>query len=547
MTVATRSPRETFKWTQTITIGAALLHCLVTPRQVPDTSIMWERILKFVGSVIESGAQSDDAVGRRKNMARVVCTKWSQPLCNPSLPLSSRVDSYKKSVLQWHMVERVLDPIETKRGLLLIVERFFTRWQGTSQGSRMTDNPVIDMLACRSLAWWRQEPSGTKPSWEVPIHNVSTRGDGELASSVLKARQGKAPQSVPAMLVGYSSRKTDGGNSVNRTFCYFLVDLPPWLITRTNFLPWLNDFVNACAREICPRSDKKKLTETFRSISFFLFCFFFQMCLVFRHCRQLVRRRRTWSLSSRCRRHRTNQVCQTSLCQWPHGHGRVWGGSASCDAGSQRGLCNSTGSGLELQSTFQLLYDLLGVQAGLPTWVNSCSGKAFAPLSCWSLVNHLCEHIFQKKTNLNLHVWKLETCFMSISFAHLITRHPHLFTLFEVSKAEKRTFNNLGSLIWRHLLNHVCESWHLCVECEDDGGCVQFSWRLGPRLPRGWHINRGPTMHNSSKRHAGCLFWSRSSAGSSQDVFRNVANLGPSMRFVNSVKIAKAGNWTVWK
>ena len=57
---------------------------------VRGQSIVWERKLEFIGSVIEPGAHSGGAVGRRVQEASSVFCKWKPLLCNPNLSLKEK-------------------------------------------------------------------------------------------------------------------------------------------------------------------------------------------------------------------------------------------------------------------------------------------------------------------------------------------------------------------------------------------------------------------------------------------------------------------------
>ena len=52
---------------------------------VRGQSVVWERKLEFIGSVIEPGAQRGGAVRHRMQKASSVFCKWKPLLCNPNL------------------------------------------------------------------------------------------------------------------------------------------------------------------------------------------------------------------------------------------------------------------------------------------------------------------------------------------------------------------------------------------------------------------------------------------------------------------------------
>ena len=66
---------------------------------VRGQSIVWERKLEFIGSVIEPGAHSGGAVRHRSHKASSVFCKWKPLLCNPNLSLKERVKAFDASTL----------------------------------------------------------------------------------------------------------------------------------------------------------------------------------------------------------------------------------------------------------------------------------------------------------------------------------------------------------------------------------------------------------------------------------------------------------------
>ena len=66
---------------------------------VRGQSIVWERKLEFIGSVIEPGAHSGGAVRHRTQKASSVFCKWKPLLCNPNLSLKERVKAFGTSTL----------------------------------------------------------------------------------------------------------------------------------------------------------------------------------------------------------------------------------------------------------------------------------------------------------------------------------------------------------------------------------------------------------------------------------------------------------------
>ena len=66
---------------------------------VRGQSIVWERKLEFIGSVIEPGAHSGGAVRHRTQKASSVFCKWKPLLCNPNLSLKERMTAFGASTL----------------------------------------------------------------------------------------------------------------------------------------------------------------------------------------------------------------------------------------------------------------------------------------------------------------------------------------------------------------------------------------------------------------------------------------------------------------
>ena len=65
---------------------------------VRNQSIVWERKLEFIGSVIEPGAHGG-AVRHRTQKASSVFCKWKPLLCNPNLSLKERMKAFGASIL----------------------------------------------------------------------------------------------------------------------------------------------------------------------------------------------------------------------------------------------------------------------------------------------------------------------------------------------------------------------------------------------------------------------------------------------------------------
>ena len=170
---------------------------------VRGQSIVWERKLEFIGSVIELGAHSGGAVRHRTQKASSVFCKWKPLLCNPNLSLKERMKAFGcEHSFECYVAEWLLDFVEAKqeqaseswcaRLLSQMVgfkrnpnDDFVTFWKKLHRkGHELarifavspvdlylrtkhrlaghfarfeSDNPVYQMMESRNLAWWRQE------------------------------------------------------------------------------------------------------------------------------------------------------------------------------------------------------------------------------------------------------------------------------------------------------------------------------------------------------------------------------------------------------
>ena len=80
--------------------GAALLRWMAKRWMCGvGQSIVWERKLEFIGSVIEPGAHRGGAVRHRSQKASSVFCKWKALPRNPNLSLKKRMDAFGASVI----------------------------------------------------------------------------------------------------------------------------------------------------------------------------------------------------------------------------------------------------------------------------------------------------------------------------------------------------------------------------------------------------------------------------------------------------------------